>query len=99
VSRGRARSRSPQTGNHAALKYGGICQILSVLRYPLADSIVKLINAIIRRAFRERLLLGDFGPLPWAFHAKVVAEGVMVALVGMLIGLWALARSQHRPAP
>jgi len=70
-----------------------------VLRYPLADSIVKLINAIIRRAFRERLLLGDFGPLPWAFHAKVVAEGVMVALVGMLIGLWALARSQHRPAP
>jgi hypothetical protein len=81
----------------AALMYGGIHQILSAFQYPLSNYAVKLINLILRQAFRDVMPLAGFGAIPWLFYAKVVAEGVIIAVVGMFIGLWVQARSQHRP--
>jgi hypothetical protein len=81
----------------AALMYGGIHQILSAFQYPLSNYAVKLINLILRQTFREPMPLAEFGAIPWLFHAKIIAEGVIIAVVGMFIGLWVNARSQHQP--
>jgi hypothetical protein len=81
----------------AAMMYGGIHQILSALQYPLSNYAVKLINLILRHTFRGPMPLAEFGAIPWLFHAKIVAEGVIIAVVGMFIGLWVQARSERQP--
>ncbi len=81
----------------AALMYGGIHQILSALQYPLSNYAVKLINLILRQAFRDVMPLAAFGDIPWLYLAKTVAVGVIIAVVGMLIGLWVQSRSQRQP--
>jgi hypothetical protein len=83
----------------AALMYGGIHQILSAIQYPLSNYVVKLVNLILRQAFRNMMPLTEFGTVPWLYHAKNASVGVIVTVVGMFIGLWVNGRRQHRPAP
>jgi len=78
----------------AVLIYGGIFQVISVLRYPLANGVVQLANVIIRKGFPDHLLLAEYGSIPWLFHAKFGALGAMLIAVGILVGLWVNARSQ-----
>ncbi len=82
----------------AALMYAGIYQILEALQYPLSNYIVKLVNLLLRQAFRDVMPLPERGAIPWIFHAKMVATGVIVTVVGMFIGLWVHARSRRQPA-
>ncbi len=81
----------------AALLYGGIHQVISVLTQPIAIGIMHLINAVSRRTFRDITLLPEYGGIPWLFFTRVVASGVIVIVVGILVGLWANARSQRQP--
>lgn len=81
----------------AALMYGGIHQILSALRYPLTNYVVKLVNLILRQTFRDVMPIEEFGDIPWNYPGKTAAVGVILAVLGMFIGLWVQARSQRRP--
>jgi hypothetical protein len=72
----------------AGLMYAGIYQIISALKYPIANGILKILNAILVRGFRDRMPLPEYGWIPWAFHARVVAMGVIVIVVGLFVGLW-----------
>ena len=81
----------------AALMYGGIQQIISVLKYLFTNGILQLINTVIRRGFRDRFPMPDYGRIPWLFHARVTGVGVIVIVLGIFVGLWANARSQDQP--
>jgi hypothetical protein len=82
----------------AALIFAGISQILGALQYPLNNYAVQFVNLMLRQAFRDVMPLAERGAIPWIFHAKIVAEGVIIAVVGMFIGLWVHARSRRQPA-
>ena len=82
----------------AALMYGGIHQIISALKYPLTDLMLKVVNAILRRGLRD-VLPNYYGGIPWQYHAKVVAVGVIVLIVGIFIGLWVHAKNHRQPTP
>jgi hypothetical protein len=80
----------------AALMYGGIHQVISALKYPLTDLTLKVANAILLKALRDTLPLPDYyGGIPWQYHAKVVAIGFIMVIVGMFVALWVDAR-HHR---
>ena len=84
----------------AALMYGGLHQIISVLKYLLTRVILQGINALIRQSFRDIMPLpNNYHGAPWQFDAKVAGIGIIVAGLGMFIGFWAQARSRARPAP
>jgi hypothetical protein len=79
----------------AGLMYAGMHQIISVLKYPIAIGIMKILNAILVRGWRDRMpLLPEYGWTPWAFHVRVAAMGVIVIVVGLFIGLWTNSRHQ-----
>jgi hypothetical protein len=78
--------------------YGGIHQIISALKYLFTNGIVQLINVVIQRDFPDHFLLPDYSGIPWSFHARIIAEGVFVIVVGIFFGLWAKARSQRQLA-
>jgi hypothetical protein len=81
----------------ASVMYGGIDQILGVLKYLIAGVVLEGINAVIRQGFRDRIPLPDyFIEVPWQYHTKVAAEGVIVLVIGMFVGLWANARKSPR---
>ena len=80
------------------LIYGGIYEVVSALKYRLADAILQLINAVIRRDFPDHFLLMGYGPLPWRFEAGYFAIAVMLIVAGILLGLWVNARSRSQPA-
>jgi hypothetical protein len=83
----------------AALMFGGINQLLSALRYTAFFGGGRLINEVIRRAFPGRFLLPNYGgPIPWLFHLRTAALGIMLIAVGTLIGLLANIRNQRLPA-
>jgi hypothetical protein len=83
----------------AAVTFGGINQLLSIIKYPASNEVLRLLNAIIRRGFPGHLLLPDYGgPIPWPFHLRAAAVGVMLIAVGILIGLLANVRARPRPA-
>ncbi len=83
----------------AALMYGGLHQILGVLKYILSGLALGIINAGIRNNFHDSLTLSNpYTGIPWQYQARVAAVGATVMVVGMFLGLWAHARS-HRPAP
>ena len=84
----------------AAVMYVGLHQVFGGLRYPLADLTMQLVNVIFMKAVRDHLPLPNgYRGIPWQYHAKIVAEGVILAVVGMFIGLWANARNQRRSSP
>jgi len=80
----------------AALIYGGIHQTFSVLNQALGIGIMRLINAASEKVSSGHYL-PRYGAIPWPFYAQVAAVGVIIAVVGMFIGLWVQARSQHQP--
>jgi len=84
----------------AALMYGGIREIFEGILYVIANLTMKGLNAVFLRAFRDVLPLpNQFAGVPWQFHAKLAAEGVIVAVLGMFLGLWVNARAQRHPVP
>jgi len=80
----------------AALMYGGIHQIFSVLKEALGIGIMRLINTAIEKV-SPGYYLPRYGALPWPFYARVAAIGVIIAVVGMFIGLWVQARNRRQP--
>jgi len=83
----------------AALMFGGMRQILTVLDYRLSDYVTQFINLIIRQGFRDRMPLAQYGKISWQFDAGNFAVGVIMAVVGTFVGLWVHARSQRQPGP
>lgn len=84
----------------ANLIFGGVKGFISVLKYPLADGSLRLINAVILKGFRNRMPLSDpYGGLPWWFYVGYAAEGAIAITLGILVGLWANSREQRRPTP
>jgi hypothetical protein len=85
----------------AAVMFGGLKEMISMVKYPVSGLVLGLINAIIRKAFRNQLpLSGDtFFYLPWQFEARRFAMGVIVLVVGMFLGLLANARSRRQFTP
>ncbi|MGP0019674.1 MAG: hypothetical protein ACLPHP_13965 [Candidatus Sulfotelmatobacter sp.] len=80
----------------AALMYGGIHQIFSVLKQVLGIGIMRLINTATEMIF-PGYYLPRYGAIPWPMFARVAAVGVIIAAVGMFIGLWVQARSGTNP--
>ena len=88
----------------AWLMYGGVRQILGVLRFFITGLILNSINGVrlqarTLQAFRGRLPLANPyspGP-PWQYQAKAIAIGVVVIALGMFVGLWAHIRTQRKP--
>lgn len=75
------------------LMRNGLVRVLSAGAYPLTGLALKAINFIIRRGFPDHLLLNEtYGP-PWQYQVKTVAEGLVVIVVGMFLGLWANFRA------
>jgi hypothetical protein len=83
----------------AAVMYGGTHQIVEVLKYVATGMTIEGINAVIHQGFRNRLPLPNgYVGIPWQYHVKVAATGVIVAAVGVLFGVWADARHHRRAA-
>lgn len=84
----------------AGLMYGGIHQIIDVLKYVLTDAILQFMNALIRRAFPDTFPLPDRYGRPWgAFQVhqiEVATIGLIVVSVGALVGFWTRARTLPR---
>jgi len=84
----------------AGAMYKGLLQIVGGLKYPVTDLTMRVANAIFMRAVRDHLPLpNDYGGVPWQYHASIIAEGVILAVVGTFVGLWVNARSKRQPAP
>jgi hypothetical protein len=81
----------------AALMFAGIYELIATLKFPIGGMILRLINAIIIRGFRDRLLLPDYAPMPWWFSARSIATAVIVIVLGIFLGLWVNVRSQRQP--
>jgi hypothetical protein len=74
----------------------GLVRVLSDLAYPVTRLVFKSINFIIRRGFPDHLVLNEtFGP-PWQYHAKMLAEGIVIFVVGMFFGLWANSSAERQ---
>lgn len=82
----------------AALIYAGISEIISILKYRIVSVTLRLINEIIIRGFRDRLLLPDYGGVPWWFDARNFAMAVILIVLGTLLGVWVNRRSQRESA-
>lgn len=83
----------------AGLMYEGLLQIIGELKYPITRLIMQFANAIFLRAVRDRMPLpSEYGGAPWHYYARIIAEAVIVTVVGMFLGLWANARQQRRAA-
>lgn len=80
----------------AVFMFAGIYQIIDTLQYPLTNLVTVVVNFVILRAFRDIIPLNEYSDGPWTFHTKQISEGVIVAVVGMFLGLWAQLRFQGR---
>lgn len=68
----------------------GLMRVLSVVAFPLARLVTECINFVIRRAFPDHLLLNYQGPgAPWQDDVRNAAQGLLVLVIGMFLGLWA----------
>ena len=80
----------------ANLIFGGLKGLISVLKYPLTDWLLRAINAIIRQGFRNRMSLPDpYGSFPWWFYVGYAAGGAIVMMLGILVGLWVNSKNLH----
>ena len=74
----------------------GLQQLISELAYPLTGLVVKAINFIIRTGFRDHLLLREtYGPR-WSYLIIEIAEGLIILVIGMFLGLCANLRAQRQ---
>jgi hypothetical protein len=82
----------------ADLMFVGVKWFISALNNPLADGLLRLINATIQEGFRGRMPLRDiYGGIPWGYHAGIAAEGTIAMVLGVLVGLWVNSKEQSRP--
>jgi hypothetical protein len=84
----------------AALVYEGIQQIIIGVKYPVAYAIMHGINLVIKKGFREHVLLATppystLGLYPT--RAMPIAFGVILIVIGVFVSLLADYRS-HRTA-
>jgi hypothetical protein len=81
-----------------ATLYVGTVRMLSAVLYPLTEWTLKGINFVILRDFPTFYAVNDaVDGAPWQFHVKVAAQGLIVLVLGMFVGLWANVRAQrHR---
>ena len=74
----------------------GLKQLVSELAYPLSGLVIQAINFIIRTGFRDHLLLREtYGPR-WRYLVVELAEGLIILVIGMFLGLWANLRAQSQ---
>jgi hypothetical protein len=82
----------------ADLMFVGVKWIISALNNPLADGLLRLINATIQKGFRDRMPLRDvYGGIPWGYHAGIAAEGTIAIVLGVLLSLWVNSKEQSLP--
>src|SRR3984893_8101151 len=82
----------------AQLMFVGVKSFISALNNPLADGLLRLINATIKQGFRGRMPLRDVhGGIPWGYHARIAAEGAIAIVLGGLLGLWVNSKEQSHP--
>lgn len=77
----------------------GLFRALSIVVYPSGTLAVKLINFIIRRDFPDHLLLNPYAAPPWQDQVRTAAEGVIVLVIGMFLGLWANSTARRQKSP
>jgi hypothetical protein len=82
----------------AALMFGGATQLLSALKYTISIGVLRLINAVIRQGFPDHFPITDYGSIPWLFHLRAAAIGVMLIIGGILVGVLANIRSERQDA-
>lgn len=81
----------------AGLLRFGIGEISSAVAYPVAGVTVRFVNWLLRRSLPDHLLLNDsFLTIPWTYHLKTVAGGVIVVVLAMFLGLLANVRLERR---
>ena len=80
----------------ASLIYAGLYQIVSTLKYPIGSLLLRLINTIIVLGFRDRLLLPDYGSMPWWIYARSLAMAIIAIVLGIFIGLWVSRRNRRK---
>jgi len=79
----------------AWLIFAGIHQTFSGITFPLSGWILKGLNALIRQSLRDQLpLRNNYLGIPWQYHAGIVAQGAIIAVVGMFFGLWVNRRTR-----
>ena len=84
----------------AAVTFGGINQLLLTMKYPISLGVLRFLKAIIRRAFPGHFLLPDYDDtsvIPWLYHLRGAAVGIMLITIGILIAVLANVRAQPRP--
>jgi hypothetical protein len=74
----------------------GLKQLISELAYPLTGLVIKAINFIIRTGFRDHLLLRETYGGRWSYQISAIAEGLIILVIGMFLGLWANLRAQRQ---
>lgn len=73
----------------------GLKHLISELAFPLTGLVIRAINFVIRTGFRDHLLLREtYGPR-WRYLITEIAEGLIILVIGMFLGLWANLRA-HR---
>jgi len=84
----------------AGLMSAGIRQLVSAFTYLVTGWILELINAIIRRGFRDQLPLAEtYGRYPAQFYVELVGMAVIALVLGLFVGKWAHARAQRWSGP
>jgi hypothetical protein len=76
----------------AVLIYLGIVQIVSVTKYPIGYAIMRVMNLVIEKAFRDRMLLATppYSTLALRpYMAKEIAIWVIVIVIGTFVSLLA----------
>ena len=82
-----------------SLVFTGLQRFVRTVSYPVAGGLLRLVNAVIQRAFREVLPLPDrYSSFPWQIFAVYIAQATIFIVLGVLIGLWANYRECRKSA-
>ena len=84
----------------ALMMYEGIRSVLAEIGYPVTGLIVSGVNAIIRRGFRDTLQLhNSYIHERWSYPVRIVAEYVIVFVLGLFLALFVYIRNQRKGTP
>jgi hypothetical protein len=77
----------------------GLQRFVLTVSHPVVGGLLRLVNAVIQKAFREVLPLPDrYSSFPWQILAVYVAQGTIFIVLGVLVGLWANHREYRQSA-
>ena len=82
----------------AVLIYVGTVQIVSVIKFPIGHATLRVINLVLEKAFRDRMLLAAPVYSIFELHlsmARTIAIGVMVVVIGTFVSLLADRKGRH----